>query len=101
MTITLNHTHDPAARSWVASANGHADFPIQIFFETNSNGLDIIYLRQGPVQLAAKAEAMDPSQMIIIHSAVRPNLGDIQTIGLIGYGGETQTVIWPLVFFGE
>ncbi len=25
----LNHTHDPAAQSWVASANGHADFPIQ------------------------------------------------------------------------
>ena len=23
------HTHDPARRSWVASANGHADFPIQ------------------------------------------------------------------------
>ena len=25
----LNPTHDVAARSWVASANGHADFPIQ------------------------------------------------------------------------
>jgi fumarylacetoacetase len=27
--MTLNHTHDPAVRSWVASANGHADFPLQ------------------------------------------------------------------------
>lgn len=27
--MTLNHTHDPATRSWVASANGHADFPLQ------------------------------------------------------------------------
>ena len=26
---TINHTHNPAARSWLASANGHADFPIQ------------------------------------------------------------------------
>ena len=26
---TLNHTHDPAATSWVTSANGHPDFPIQ------------------------------------------------------------------------
>ena len=26
---TVNHTHSPAARSWLASANGHADFPIQ------------------------------------------------------------------------
>ena len=25
----LNPTHDPATRSWVASANGHGDFPIQ------------------------------------------------------------------------
>ncbi len=25
----LDHTHDPARRSWVSSANGHADFPIQ------------------------------------------------------------------------
>ena len=25
----LNETHDPALRSWVESANGHADFPIQ------------------------------------------------------------------------
>ena len=40
--MTLNHTHDPAARSWVASANGHADFPIQnlpyaVFAETDSH----------------------------------------------------------------
>ena len=26
---TLNHTHSPAATSWLASANGHPDFPIQ------------------------------------------------------------------------
>jgi len=79
----------------------YADFPIQIFFEANNNGLDILYLRQGPVQLAIKAEDIDPNQMIIVHNAVRTQLGDIQTIGLIGYGGETQTVLWPLVFFGE
>jgi fumarylacetoacetase len=40
--MTLNHTHDPAARSWVASANGHADFPIQnmpyaVFAETDGH----------------------------------------------------------------
>ena len=27
--MLLNHTHDPAATSWLASANGHPDFPIQ------------------------------------------------------------------------
>ena len=25
----IDHTHDPAAASWVASANGHPDFPVQ------------------------------------------------------------------------
>jgi len=28
-SVPLDHTHDPHRRSWVASANGHADFPIQ------------------------------------------------------------------------
>lgn len=27
--VQLDHTHDPHRRSWVASANGHAEFPIQ------------------------------------------------------------------------
>ena len=27
--MTLNHTHDPAAISWLGSANGHSDFPVQ------------------------------------------------------------------------
>lgn len=27
--MTLDHTHDPKTRSWLASANGHADFPLQ------------------------------------------------------------------------
>ncbi len=26
---TLNHTHDPAALSWVPGAQGHQDFPLQ------------------------------------------------------------------------
>ncbi len=27
--MTIDHTHDPVLQSWVPSANGHADFPIQ------------------------------------------------------------------------
>ena len=27
--VALDDTHDPARRSWVASANGHPDFPVQ------------------------------------------------------------------------
>jgi fumarylacetoacetase len=29
MKTELDFTHDPAAQSWVASANGHGDFPVQ------------------------------------------------------------------------
>ena len=29
MTAALDHTHDPALRSWVPGSDGHADFPIQ------------------------------------------------------------------------
>ncbi|MGC4250253.1 MAG: fumarylacetoacetase [Sphingobium sp.] len=29
MTALTDFTHDPAARSWVESANGHGDFPVQ------------------------------------------------------------------------
>lgn len=29
MVPGLDHTHDPGLQSWVGSANGHADFPIQ------------------------------------------------------------------------
>ena len=27
--MRLDETHDPSRKSWVASANGNADFPIQ------------------------------------------------------------------------
>ncbi|MFS0773094.1 fumarylacetoacetase [Sphingomonas sp. 1P08PE] len=27
--MTIDHTHDPALNSWVAGAEGHADFPVQ------------------------------------------------------------------------
>ena len=45
---TLNHTHDPAARSWLASANGHPEFPIQnLPFAEFSHGSDKNALRGG------------------------------------------------------
>jgi len=78
-----------------------AVFPIQIFFEINNNGLDIIYLKEGTLQLPVATDQLDPTQMTRIDKAIHSALGEIKKIGLIGYGGETQTVIWPLVFYGE
>jgi serine/threonine protein kinase len=79
----------------------YSEFPLQIFLERDNSGWDVIYLKQGPIQEAVNAAALDPIQMIRIDNAARPKMEDIQKIGLIGYGGETQTVIWPLVFFGK
>jgi fumarylacetoacetase len=45
---TLNPTHDPAARSWLASANGHPEFPIQnLPFAEFSHGADKSTTRGG------------------------------------------------------
>lgn len=79
----------------------YAEFPIQIFFEVNNNGLDILYLQEAPFQLPAEAKDMNPSQMERMDSATQPTFRAVSRLGLIGYGGETQTVIWPLVFFGN
>jgi serine/threonine protein kinase len=77
----------------------YATFPIQMYLELDNQSLDILYLREGPGQLAVDYQALDPNQMIRVDSAVFKSLGDIKSFGLIGYGGETQTIIWPLVFY--
>lgn len=79
----------------------YAEFPIQIFFEINNQDLDIIYLQQGPGQRAVKVEELNPNRMVLIPNALLPTISNIKDIGLIGYGGQTDVLIWPLVFFGE
>ncbi|MBL8015556.1 MAG: hypothetical protein JNK26_05220 [Candidatus Doudnabacteria bacterium] len=76
----------------------YSRFPLQIFFEVDNNGSDIIYLLEGPYQSPVLAEAINPSQMIPIDIAKLPTLGDVQKIGLLGRGGKTETLIWPLAF---
>lgn len=74
-------------------------FAIQIFFEIDNSGLDILYLREGPAQQDVETEKINPNEMKRIDNAVLPTINNIQKIGLIGYGGETQIVIWPFSFF--
>lgn len=73
-------------------------FPILVFFEINNSGLDILYLKEGSLQSAIAPEEFNPNQLIRAENASRETLGDINSIGLIGYGGEIETLIWPLVF---
>ena len=79
----------------------YATFPIQIFIEIDNQGMDILYLREGPGQKAVEVKVLDSRQMLRIDSATQKTLGEIKSFGLIGYGGEIRTIVWPLVFFGE
>ncbi len=82
--------------------NQAVKFPIQIFLELNNKGLDVLYLKEGSEKLVAiNALELAPAQMIVIDQATRPTFGDITRIGLVGYGGETTIVIWPLAIFSE
>ena len=71
-------------------------FFIQIFLEINNNGMDALYLLEGSGN-PVKADSLDPTKMIL--KSTLPTLGHIQEIGFVGYGGETQVLIWPLAFF--
>jgi len=80
----------------------YASFPIQIFLEVNNQGLDILYLGEGPGQKAVDPqEALISQQMRRVDNATLETVGEIKSFGLIGYGGEIRTIIWPIVFFGE
>ena len=62
MTFTIDETHDPALTSWVDSANGHADFPIQnlpfgLFSPANEAPRAGVAIGDRIVELEALAEA--------------------------------------------
>jgi serine/threonine protein kinase len=73
-------------------------FPIQTFLEIDNQGFDIVYLRESPFE-AVQAIEIQPNQMTRIDYAVRETLGNLQKIGLLGRGGETRVLIWPLIFY--
>jgi fumarylacetoacetase len=63
--IALDHTHDPAASSWVESANGHADFPIQnlplgIFSTDSAPRRAGVAIGDMILDLAAVSDQLDP-----------------------------------------
>jgi len=73
-------------------------FPLRMFLQIDNNGSDMLYLFAEPVQKSVKAKDLDPSLMIPIEDAKLSTLGDIQNVGLVGHGGKTEVLIWPLVF---
>jgi len=73
-------------------------FPIQIFLEFDNWGLDILYLQEGPYR-DVHASEIQPGQMTRIDSSIRPSFKNLQMVGLVGNGYETEVLIWPLTFF--
>jgi hypothetical protein len=70
-------------------------FELSIFLEINNQGFDIIYLSEGSLEKPMNTD-IDPGQMIRMDNVILPTLGDLQKIGLLGRGGKTETLIWPL-----
>jgi serine/threonine protein kinase len=80
--------------------NMYRQFRIQIFLEMDNNGSSVIYLLEAPSNFV-DAKSIDPNNMIHVDAATRPAIKDIEGFGLIGRGGSTQVLIWPLVLLGE
>lgn len=77
----------------------YSRFPIQVFLEIDNNGMDVIYLLESSFD-ALDTNMIDPAApMIRIDSSILPTIGDAQNIGLVGRGGKTETLIWPLILF--
>ncbi|WP_166425447.1 fumarylacetoacetase [Paraglaciecola sp. 20A4] len=93
----VNETHDPARKSWVSSANGHSQFPIQnlpfaIFREAGSNGI----WRGG---VAIGEQILDMAKVVKLNLFI----GDAQTAAqaaaqsslntLMGLGAKTNSTL--------
>jgi predicted Ser/Thr protein kinase len=79
--------------------NVYRQFRIQIFLEMDNNGSAILYLSEADSS-EGSAQDLNPGQMLHIDAAVRPKLGDLQEFGLIGRGGSTRVLIWPMDLLG-
>jgi len=88
MTVIIDETHNPARRSWVTSANGHPDFPIQnlpfgIFSPRGGaprGGVAIgVYIVDLPAALAAGLFAGEAE--VAADAASGPNLNPLLALG--------------------
>src|SRR5260370_28614269 len=77
----LNETHDPKRKSWVASAEGHPDFPIQnlplgIFSPPNGEPRGGVAIGDAILDLGAAAAAglFSGAAPLAAHPAARPPL---------------------------
>jgi len=93
----LDHTHDPGIESWVESANGHPDFPIQnlpfgVFDIAHRDGAG----PRGGVRIGDEVldlRAMAGTGLLTGTAQVAANAASAGTLnGLFGLGGESALV---------
>jgi fumarylacetoacetase len=82
----LDYTHDPARRSWVSSANGHKDFPIQnlpLGWFSPKGGEARAGVAIGDMILDLKAAAMflSPEAAAAVAAASGPGLNNLLALG--------------------
>ena len=86
--MTVDHTHDPALQSWVASANGHPDFPIQnlpfgVFGPLAGAPRGGIAIGDMILDLRAVHEAglLDEEAQAAAHACIGPSLNPFLALG--------------------
>ena len=85
---TLDHTHDPSLQSWVTSANGHADFPIQnlpfgVFSPLAGAPRGGIAIGGCILDLRTvhDAELLDDEAQAAVHACIGPSLNGFLALG--------------------
>ena len=86
--MTIDHTHEPGLQSWVISANGHADFPIQnlplgVFSPLAGAPRGGIAIGDQVLDLRAVHEAglLDEEAQAAAHACIGPTLNAFLALG--------------------
>ena len=86
--MTIDHTHEPGLQSWVISANGHADFPIQnlplgVFSPLAGAPRGGIAIGDQILDLRAVHEAglLDEEAQAAAHACIGPTLNAFLALG--------------------
>ena len=86
--MTTDHTHDPSLQSWVTTANGHADFPIQnlpfgVFSPLAGAPRGGVAIGDMILDLRALHEAglLDEEAQAVAHACIGPTLNPFLALG--------------------
>jgi fumarylacetoacetase len=99
-TQALNETHDPKARSWIDSANGHPEFPLQnlpLARIASADGADHVVTAIGDQALDLTALAANTNIPTGLARALQPVAGG-QLLSLMAQGSKASSSLRREVF---